>query len=309
MAVLSRRVGYLFVAAPRTGCTAVGDILCKERAGHWFPEKDVTDADGRIVVERKHTTVSALFDHGLLNEQALNSLFVFTAVRNPFDSLLSLWVKKRTTYQPLRDDPDSFVHWDQDFVEDMDFVRDHTFSEWIERQYGRYENDGQRRQLYSPFLRSVDHVMRYERLQSDFDAVLTHLGCEPIEIPVINPTEGRDPDYRRHYTLRAREIIETVFAADLEQFGYSFDEGLTDELAATPIASPGTSKVGSVGQRSQRDLASELADEQQARQRAERDAAYWEREYRRVRNHPVVRVLVAGRRVLRAAGSRLPFPS
>lgn len=309
MAVLSRRVGYLYLAAPRTGCTAVGDILCKERFGHWFPEHDVTDEDDKVVVPRKHTTVTELVDHGLLSKQGLENLFVFTAVRNPFDSLLSLWVKKRTTYQPLLDDPDSFVHWDPNFAEDMEFVRDHTFSEWIERQYARFENGGRRRQLYSPFLRRVDHVMRYERLQSDLDAVLTHLGSEPIEIPLLNPTEGRDSDYRTHYTPRARQIIETVFAADLEQFRYSYDDALTDGLAATPIASREASQVGPVGQRSQRDLARALADEQQARERAEREAADWERQYRRVRNHPVVRVLASGRRVLRAIGSRLTRPS
>lgn len=53
-----------------------------------------------------------------------------------FDSLVSLWVKKRTSYQRLLDDLSTFVHRDPEFPEDMDLVLDQTLSEWIERQYG-----------------------------------------------------------------------------------------------------------------------------------------------------------------------------
>lgn len=224
MAVLSRRLSYLFIMAPRTGCTAVGDILCKEREGWWFPEEDVVHEDGEIVTPRKHTTVAQLIESGLLEREELESLFVFSSVRNPFDSLVSLWVKKRTSYQPLLDDPDSFVHQTPGFAEDMEFVLDHTFSEWIERQYADLVGDGRQRHLYGPYLRDVDHVMHFESLQDDLDDVMQHLGAAPIEIPLLNPTEGRREDYRSYYTGRARAIIESVFAADLERFGYRFDD-------------------------------------------------------------------------------------
>lgn len=224
MAVLSRSLSYLYVMAPRTGCTAVGDVLCKEREGWWFPEEDILNEDGDIAVPRKHTTVPQLVDAGLLERKELKELFVFSSVRNPFDSLVSLWVKKRTSYQPLLDDPDSFVNQTPGFAEDMEFVVDHTFSEWIERQYADLVGDGRQRHLYGPYLRDVDHVMRFENLQDGLDDVMRHLGAPPIEIPLLNPTEGRRDDYRTYYTDRARSIVESVFAADLERFGYRFDQ-------------------------------------------------------------------------------------
>lgn len=234
MAVLSERHRYLYIMAPRTGCTAVGDHLVKQFDGRYLPAQDVRDEAGDIVVQRKHSTVAKLVDHDLLTRRQVRRLFVFTGVRNPFDSLASLWVKKRTSYQPLLDDPDSFVNRLPGFADDMRWIGEHTFSEWVERQYGHID-DNRRRHLYGPYLRGADFVMRFERLQQDFATAMHKVGIDdPAPIPLLNPTEGREDDYRVYYTPQARALIERVFAADLERFGYGFD----DPGAVAPHPSP-----------------------------------------------------------------------
>lgn len=221
MAVLSHTMGYLYLMAPRTACTATGDVLCKKVRGWWLPEGDIEDRDGNIIIQRKHATVEDLVGHGLLDEHEVDELFVFVAVRNPFDSLVSLWVKKTTSYQPLLDDPDSFVNKLPGFADDMRWMLDHSFPEWIERQYA--DKVDAPRHLYSGHLDRADFVMRFEDLQADFEEALSHVGVDdPPQIPLINVTEERDGDYRDYYDDSARTIVERVFAPDLDRFGYEF---------------------------------------------------------------------------------------
>lgn len=76
--------------------------------------------------------------------------------------------------------------------------------------------------MYEAYITSADYVMRFERLQEDFNEVLHRLGEEPIEIPRLNVTQGRDDDYRTLFSPRTRKIVESVFAPDLERFWYEF---------------------------------------------------------------------------------------
>ncbi|HEX9891561.1 MAG TPA: sulfotransferase family 2 domain-containing protein, partial [Actinomycetota bacterium] len=106
----------------------------------------------------------------------------------------------------------------------------HSFEGWVERTFRlggvrsrvvrRYRSPGH---LYQGYIDGADFLMRYERLQDDFDQALRHVGIDrPIEIPQTNVTAGRHPDHRSYYTPRARAIVEKVFEPDLERFGYSF---------------------------------------------------------------------------------------
>lgn len=219
MAVISRRNGYLFLLAPRTASTAVGDVMCKQLGGKFIPERDLLDEHGKLIVERKHSTARLLVDAGLLLRQDVTDLFVITAVRNPFDSLVTWWVKKRTSYVPLLDDPNSFIHRSKSAVADIRFVMDHTFDEWVTRNYA----DAVPRSMYAEWLEDADFVMRFEKLQHDFEEAMGRVGIDQVPvIPVLNPTEARDADYRSYYTPQSRHLAARAFAPDLERFGYRF---------------------------------------------------------------------------------------
>ena len=68
-------------------------------------------------------------------------------------------------------------------------------------------------------------VIRFERLQADFDALLARLGVtEHVEIPVVNPTGVREKrPYQEFYSPRARAIVEEVFAGRIARYGYAFE--------------------------------------------------------------------------------------
>jgi len=227
MAVICRASELLFIMTPRTGCTALGELLCRELGGEYLPETDIIGANGNITVQKKHSTLSQLLDRGLLSQEDRGRLCVFAAVRNPFDSLVSLYVKKSKTYQPLLDDPDSWVHRVAGYAEDMRYCRTHTFDEWIDKQYGvgtlgRWLRRG-RGSLYRKYIDGVDAVIRFENLQEEFNQLLGRQGIElQLTIPRQNTTPQRRANYQEYYCPRSRKLVEQAFAEDLRRFAYQF---------------------------------------------------------------------------------------
>ncbi len=228
--------------APRTGCTAIGErVLIPALDGEYVPTADVVRPDGTVATHKKHSTLAELVAGGFVTPDEARTLTVFTAIRNPFDSLVSQYVKMRVKYAPLLDDPESFVHRDPAYLASMKQAASMSFQEWCAARYvvGR---DPRRvrasaawrspvvwlargwagpRHMYAGFLRGARHVMRFESLQSDFDGVLRHLGLEPRPIPTWNITEEKG-DYRSYYDDETRTLIAHVFAPDVRRFGYTF---------------------------------------------------------------------------------------
>lgn len=227
MAIICRTHNLLFIMAPRTGCTALGQLVCDELEGAYLPPKDILGSDGRFILRMKHSTLPQLLEHAQLSSQEASKLFKFSCVRNPFDSLVSLYTKKRCNYQSLLEDPDSWVYHAPGYVDDMKFCQDHSFEEWVLKRFKEKTLKGilrpKRRSLSRKYTQGVDFVMRFERLQGDFDEVLRRAGVERrLEIPRLNVTAARKRRYREYYSDRARRIVEKFFLDDFRTYGYEF---------------------------------------------------------------------------------------
>lgn len=228
MAILCRDLGLLFIQAPRTGCTAIETVLLGRFGGERVPPESIVDADGRIRVDAKHGTLRRLVRAGLVPADHADRWTSFVAVRNPFDSLVSLYVKQREPYQALLSDPTAWIHRRPRYVESMAFSREHTFEEWLDRLYGADADDasgGRRRSMYGRFVEDVTTIIRFEQLEAGFREVMRRVGVrEDVDVPPVNRTTGRARSFRDHYTPRARHIVEVAFRDDLAQFGYAFDD-------------------------------------------------------------------------------------
>lgn len=220
MAILSNKYNLLFIMNPRTGCTATGKMMIEEMEGEYIPSEDILGEDGKVLVQQKHTTVRELVDHQLLDEGKIDSLHKFSVVRNPFDSLVSLWTKKRYKYVGAKaNDPNSIVNRLPGYKDDMEFIQNHTFSEWIEELFPRRKSPS----VNLKHMQGVDQILRFENLQSDFSDMLNSLSIpREFEIPLYNQTKNRTSDYREYYTPKARAVIETKFKEELDMLGYSF---------------------------------------------------------------------------------------
>ena len=141
MALYSESHRLLFIMNPRTGCTATGRLMTEQMDGVFLPAEDTLDENGKVTLKQKHTTLPELKEAGLVDDAFLASVHTFTTVRNPFDSLVSLWTKKKYKYVGRKlKDPNSIVNKLRSYAKDLDFIQDHTFSEWVVEFIGKREN-------------------------------------------------------------------------------------------------------------------------------------------------------------------------
>jgi hypothetical protein len=212
---------------PRTACTAIGEVLCEHFGGEYLPAEDICAPDGRILVQQKHGNLEELLRFGILKKTEAESLLKFCSVRNPFDSLVSLYIKKRYKYQPLLEDPSSWVHRVPGYARDMRFCSNHSFETWITRVCCKkiiQRTVGLKPSMYRSFTQGMDVVMRYENLQDDFKKVLTNANIDwDSSIPRINRTEEKkNTDYHTFYGKSSRKLVEFAYYHDLNSYGYSF---------------------------------------------------------------------------------------
>lgn len=73
----------------------------------------------------------------------------------------------------------------------------------------------------------VDFVGRYKTLNDDFSHVCRIIGIVPSSLPKLNPTDRGD--YRSFYNDETANIIGKVYADDIRNFGFSFDDGARRE--------------------------------------------------------------------------------
>ena len=227
MAIICRSIGLLFIMTPRTGCSAVGRLLREKLGGEWLPEEHILDADGAILVGRKHCTLAQLMHHGLLSQTEAGQLLKVTAVRNPFDSLVSLYTKRHCFPDEKLSDPANWIQVSPRARREVRYARTRTFDQWVRHHYLARAIVAslhlRRPSLFERFTDGVDVVLRFEHLQEDLDSVLRRCGVSgDTTLPTFNVTHGRGSDYRTYYGVISRAIVALAFRHDLKRHAYGF---------------------------------------------------------------------------------------
>jgi hypothetical protein len=227
VAIICRKYNLLFIMTPRTACTAIGELLCERFGGEFIPSGDILDSRGLTLVDKKHSTLSDLIKHGILTTVEAKSLLKVAAVRNPFDSLVSLYFKQRLKYQPLLGDAASWVNRVPGYAKSMRYARAHSFNRWVLRvSYRKLIKRllGFRPSMFADHTRGVDVVIRYESIEADLSEVFRKAGMgSKADIPVVNRTDERaNRDYRSCYSRLAQIAVTLAYSGDLETYGYTF---------------------------------------------------------------------------------------
>ena len=227
MAIICRKYNLLFIMTPRTACTAIGELLCEHYDGEFLPAEDILDSRGFISVQKKHSTLSQLLAHNLLTLGEAASLLKVAAVRNPFDSLVSLYFKQRLKYQPLLADSSSWVHRHPRYAENMRYAQTHSFNAWVFRvSYRKILKRllGLRASMFAEHTLGVDEVIRFETLEEDLRNTFNRAGIAwKADIPKVNPTDERtNRDYQSIYSRPAALAVEFAYSYDLKTYGYRF---------------------------------------------------------------------------------------
>jgi hypothetical protein len=225
LAVYSPRYKYIFFANPQTASKAVAKTLLESLEGQAMPGRG-DKASLELVPKKHHATWQQLQDAGLMTRAQLDGLFKFTNVRNPYDLLVSRYLKRKGRFVA---DPDKY-RWVQDnpkIMASMEAAQDQPFAEWVAGLLKRHSEKDKTVKGPLEYLDHADYVIRFEALQAGFDDVLQRLGiAQPIAILKENVTEKKVGEVKRHYTEYydppSRELVARAYAPIIERFGYSF---------------------------------------------------------------------------------------
>jgi len=216
--IISRGRRYIFVHAPKTGGTSLALVL-EARA----MKDDIMLGDTPKAVRRrgrvkdvkssgrlwKHSMITDLY--GLVTQDEIESFFVFTLVRNPWDRVVSY-------YHWLRDQ-----HFDHPAVglakrlSFSEFLRQDLIADSLRQNpYGRYVVDAQGRAQCNLFL-------RLEALEEDLGQLNAHLGFALGPVGRVNAS-AREKDFRQYYDDAGAALVAELCAPDIARFGYSFSK-------------------------------------------------------------------------------------
>lgn len=232
MAVLCEQYQLLFIAIPGTGCTAITNVLLERLDG-------VSLGDPLI---SKHYNIAELLEHGLIDPEKLGSLVSFATIRNPYDWYVSDWLRHREWKRFLLDEQ-SWIHRARGAKRQRELVTialERGFDDYLETVLEPLPDHGM---FLERMWKGVDHILRYETLETDVNVVLAQAGfSKHVVLPVQNYTRSRlswffrKNHYSRFYTDRSVSLIERKFGPFLEKFDYQLDRSQPPESVRTIVS-------------------------------------------------------------------------
>ena len=202
--MISFQKRFLFVHIPKTAGNSIQSVLRDYSEDELVALRSEQDGVERFGLRnpkykiKKHSTL-AEYRRALGNEQ-FRSLYKFTCVRNPWDRMVSYYFTP--TQSPETWNRKKFQGIISKAVSVADYLR-----------LGPREED--------PFA-NVDSVMRFENLADDFRIVCSALDISPPALPQYNRS-NRD-HYSKYFDDELRQTVRERFAAEIERFGYAFEQ-------------------------------------------------------------------------------------
>lgn len=203
--VISHEHKYLFIEIPLTASWAVRNELCRYYGGEPILHKHATVSE----FKRRYPA-----DH--------HEYFVFAAVRNPLDQLVSRYLKMKNDHKGAFSSRDALrsMKLEHADLEQFRFIQENDAS------FPEYFKMYQRRP-FSTLLdlsgNHLDFVIRYEHLQRDFSVLLKRLGLEKArQLPVVNRTRGKGADWITYYTPEIVDQVKATCGPYMSRWGYEF---------------------------------------------------------------------------------------
>jgi hypothetical protein len=201
--MISFQKRFLFVHVPKTAGNSIQSVLRDYSEDELVALRGEQDGVERFGLRnpkykiKKHSTL-AEYREALGNEQ-FRSLYKFTCVRNPWDRMVSYY------FTPTQ----KVTAWDPKKFRKV-ISRALSVAEYLQLEK---EED--------PFS-SVDYVIRFENLADDFRTVCAALDISPTTLPQYNRSNREH--YSKYYDDDLRELVRERFAAEIERFGYAFEQ-------------------------------------------------------------------------------------
>lgn len=204
--IISDRYRYLFVELPHTASTAISSELCELYAGRKILSKHARYHEFLRVADERQ-----------------KNYFIFSGIRNPLDEVVTIYCRYRTNHLGRYTDSKK---WECNggsvsarSLEMFEFASRNgvDFPAFLKHFYRKpYAN------WASLAHRKFDFVIRFERLQQDFEKALAELGIDQIRpLPVVNKTSRRQ-SFESYYSDDVIDHAIRVFGPFMKEWGYAF---------------------------------------------------------------------------------------
>lgn len=211
--VISDEHRYVFIELPHTGSTAIHAELCEHYGGR--------------PVLTKHARYHEFLAQATAEQRRY---FAFSCVRHPMDEAVSLYFRYKTNHAGRYTEPGKLRRnggtVSDHSVRAYRFIRDHDasfvdfFHYYYRRPYDSWSNLAHAR---------LSFVIRFERLQEDFAAVLERLALPQARpLPQVNRTGARRSEFWSYYPEEVRDRARRIFGPFMLEWGFDFPEDWRD---------------------------------------------------------------------------------
>jgi hypothetical protein len=202
--MISLQKRFLFVHIPKTAGNSIQSVLRGYSEDELLALRKEQDGIERFGLRnpkykiKKHSTLGEY--RAALSDEQFRNLYKFTCVRNPWDRMVSYYFTPTQNAEAWN--REKFRGIISKAISVADYLR-----------LDQREED--------PFA-NVDCIMRFENLADDFRALCGQLQISPTTLPRYNRSTRER--YSKYYDDELRELVRSRFAAEIERFGYKFEE-------------------------------------------------------------------------------------
>jgi len=202
--MISFQKRFLFVHIPKTAGNSIQSVLRDYSEDELVALRGEQDGIERFGLRnpkykiKKHSTLAEY--RAALGEMGFGNLYKFTCVRNPWDRMISYY------FTPTQ----NTIAWDRKKFRKT-IVKILPAADYLRLDKG--EKD--------PFT-NVNYIMRFENLADDFRAVCAALDISLASLPRYNRSNREH--YSKYYDDELRDLVAARFAAEIDRFGYTFEQ-------------------------------------------------------------------------------------
>ena len=231
--MISYKNKFILITPQKTGSTSLVTALksyisilprpCSSSGLHDFKKENFDYQDDFEFEYAKHNALHQYYDNwnkvkqqkqqGGLDIGEINDYFIAGAIRNPFDRLVSWWSKEGSLLEFIKNMPTGTCSSITDNQSQLSLWP--WFGVFVD---GDFNSAG----LTTAELHLDMFCIRFENLQEGFDTF-----CDKVNIPrqvLPHKNKSDHKHYTEYYDTESRELVEQLFARDLEYFGYKFGD-------------------------------------------------------------------------------------